>query len=267
MARRHRVSLKLSRLVPFGLFSGFGTLAAVSGEPGGYLVAAFLGLGAVYSGKRVLNRKENKRRELSRRARSNVAELGRVARTDRVAASQMKRLAALQDGVLEGWDLLPEEYGPLLEEDIFTILGEVEDSVRLARRRAALRRHLENVDRRGIRRRIKDLEKDLAALGPDAELRSPFESALASRREELTGYDDILSGISVINAQLEGVESLLGNLRGELLSIDTSLSPRSVEPGLVQLKDRISYFRRSLDEVTRTVDHLPTIVTEELPTK
>jgi hypothetical protein len=173
----------------------------------------------------------------------------------------------LQEGVLESWSLLPEEYGPLLEEDIFTILGEIEDAVRLARRRSALRRHLENVDRRGIRRRIKDLEKDLAALGPDSELRAPFESALAGRREELAGYGDILSGISVINAQLEGVESLLGNLRGELLSIDTSLSPRSVEPGLAQLRERISYFRRSLDEVTRTVDHLPNTVTEELPTK
>lgn len=267
MARKRNLSHTLYRLAPFGAFAGFGTMAAVSGGPGGYLVASFLGLGAVYTGKRLLDRKENKRRELRNRARENVRELGRVARADRVAASQMKSLAALQEGVLESWNLLPEEYGPLLEEDIFTILGEVEDAVRLARRRSALRRHLENVDRRGIRRRIKDLEKDLAALGPDSELRAPFESALASRREELAGYGDVLSGVSVINAQLEGVESLLGNLRGELLAIDTNLSPRSIEPGLVQLKERISYFRRSLDEVTRTVDHLPTNVTEELPTK
>ena len=29
----------------------------------------------------------------------------------------------------------------------------------------------------------------------------------------------------MINAQLEGAESLLGNLRGELLALDTNLSP------------------------------------------
>lgn len=264
MARKRRLSSSLYRLAPFGTFAGLGTIAAVDGA---YILATLLGTGAVYTGKRLLDRRGNKKRELRGRARENIGELGRVARMDRVAASQMKRLAALQDGVLESWNLLPEEYGPLLEEDIFTILGEIEDAVRLARRRSALRRHLESVDRRGIRRRIKDLEKDLAALGPDSELRAPFENALTSRREELASYGDILSGISVINAQLEGVESLLGNLRGELLSIDTSLSPRSVEPGLVQLRERISYFRRSLDEVTRTVDHLETTVTEELPTK
>ena len=264
MAKKRSLSHTLYRLAPFGAFAGFGTMAAVDGA---YVLAALLGTGAAYTGKRLLDRKENRRRELRGQARENVRELGRVARTDRVAASQMKSLAALQEGVLESWNLLPEEYGPLLEEDISTILGEVEDAVRLARRRSALRKHLENVDRRGIRRRIKDLEKDLAALGPDSELRAPFESALASRREELAGYGDILSGISVINAQLEGVESLLGNLRGELLSIDKGLSPRSVEPGLAPLRERISYFRRSLDEVTRTVDHLPTSITEELPTK
>ncbi|MGB3634142.1 MAG: hypothetical protein WA982_08890 [Rubrobacteraceae bacterium] len=264
MARKRNLSYNLYRLIPFGGFAGLGTMAAVDGA---YILAALLGTGAAYTGKRLLDRKENKRRELRGRARENIRELGRVARMDRVSASQMKQLAALQEGVLESWNLLPEEYGPLLEEDIFTILGEIEDAVRLARRRSALRKHLESVDRRGIRRRIKDLEKDLSALGPDSELRAPFESALASRREELASYGDILSGISVINAQLEGVESLLGNLRGELLSIDTSLSPRSVEPGLAQLRERISYFRRSLDEVTRTVDHLPTTVTEELPTK
>ena len=264
MARRRPLTHTLYRMVPFGAFAGLGTMAA-AGEA--YVLAGMLGAGAVYTGKRLLDRKENRRRELRTRARENVRELGRVARTDRVAAPQMKSLAALQEGVLESWGLLPEEYGPLLEEDIFMILGEVEDAVRLARRRSALRRHLENVDRRGIRRRIKDLEKDLAALGPDSELRAPFEGALESRREELAGYGNILSGISVINAQLEGVESLLGNLRGELLAIDKGLSPRSIEPGLAQLKERISYFRRSLDEVTRTVDHLPTNVTEELPTK
>ena len=264
MARRRTLSQTLFRLVPFGAFAGLGTVAVVGDA---YVLAGLLGAGALYTGKRLLDRKENQRRELRNRARGNVRELGRVARTDRVAASQMKRLAALQEGVLEGWELLPEEYGPLLEEDIFTILGEVEDAVWLARRRAALRKHLGSLDRRALRRRIKDLEKDLAVLGPDSELRVPFESALASRREELTGYDDIPGAISVINAQLEGAESLLSNLCSELLSIDTSLSPRSIEPSLVQLKERISYFRHSLDEVTQAVDHLPNDVTEELSTK
>ncbi len=262
--RRRGFSATLVRLAPFGAFAGFGTMAALDGA---YLLAGLLGAGAAYTGKRLADRKGNKRRELKSRAKENARELGRVARTDRVSASQMKRLVALQDGLLESWELLPEEYGPLLEDDIFTIVGEVEDAARLARRRAALRNHLESIDRRNIARRIKELEKDLAELEPGSELRAPFESAIASRREELAGYSEVLGGISVINAQLEGVESLLGNLRGELLSIDTSLAPRSVDPGLVRLKERIAYFRSSLDEVTRTVDQLPNSVTEELSTK
>ena len=61
----------------------------------------------------------------------------------------------------------------------------------------------------------------------------------------------------MINAQLEGIESLLGNLRGELLALDASPTAFSPESGLVGLKQRISYFRRSLDEVKRSVDRLP----------
>ena len=199
------------------------------------------------------------------RARENVRELGRVAREDRIASPQMKRLASLQEGLLESWDLLPEEYRPLLDEDIFTIVGEVEGAVRLARRRAALRRHLESGDRREISRRIEDLERDLAELEEGSSLRAPFETALESRRGELAGYGEILNGISMINAQLEGAESLLSNLRGELLALDTGLSPGSLEPSLVHLKERVAYFRRSLDEVTRRVESLPPA--ERLPAR
>jgi hypothetical protein len=250
------VSRYLTRLIPFGTFSGFAVLAA-TGPDTSYLLAALFGSGAVYTGSRLLDRRGNSRRELSRRARDNVKELGRIAREDRIAAPQTKRLAELQAGVIESWELLPEQYRPLLDEDIFTIVGEVGDAARLARRRALLRRHLECLNRREISGRIKGLEKDLARLEEDSPLRSPFEAALEGRRGELAGYGDILDGISMINAQLEGAESLLGNLRGELLAVDNRLSSGPHDPGLRQLKERVAYFRRGLDEVTRSVESLP----------
>jgi hypothetical protein len=246
----------LLRLVPFGSFSGLAVMAATGPETS-YLLAGLFGAGAAYTGKRLLDRRGNARRELSRRARENVKELGRVAREDRLAAPQTKRLAALQAGILESWELLPEAYRPLLDEDIFTIVGEVGDAARLARRRALLRRHLESVDRRGISERIEGLVRDLARLPEDSPLRAPFEAALEGRRGELDGYGDILNGISMINAQLESAESLLGNLRGELLAVDNRLAPGSLDPGLQQLKERVAYFRRGLDEVTRSVESLP----------
>jgi hypothetical protein len=252
----------LIRLAPFGAFTGIGTLAVIGDA---YFLAALFGAGAVFTGSRLLDRKGNRRKELWRRARENARELGRVAREDRIAAPQMKRLTALQEGLLESWELLPEVYRPLLDEDVFTIVGEVEGAARLARRRSALRRHLESVDRREISRRIKGLERDLADLEEGSPLRAPFESALAGRRGELASCTDILNGISMINAQLEGAESLLGNLRGELLALDTSLSPGSLESGLVHLKERVAYFRRSLDEVTRSVETLPRA--ERLPAR
>lgn len=250
------LSRHLARFVPFGAFSGFAVMAATGPETS-YLLAGVFGAGAVYTGKRLFDRRGNARRELSRRARENVKELGRVAREDRLAAPQTKRLAALQSGILESWELLPEAYRPLLDEDIFTIVGEVGDAARLARRRALLRRHLESVDRREISNRIKGLESDLARLPDGSPLRAPFEAALEGRREELEGYGDILDGISMINAQLESAESLLGNLRGELLAVDNRLAPGSLDPGLQQLKERVAYFRRGLDEVTRSVESLP----------
>lgn len=255
MARRRSSSQLLMRLAPFGAFTGFGTLAFVGDA---YSLAAILGIGALVTGRRLLDREGNRRKELWRAARENERELGRVAREDRIATPQMKRLVSLQRGLLESWELLPEEYRPLLDEDVFSIVGEVEGAARLARRRSALRRHLESIDRREVSRRIEGLQRDLAELDEGSPLRAPLESALAGRREELASGEGILDGISMINAQLEGAESLLGNLRGELLALDTNLSPGSLEPGLVHLKERVAYFRRSLDEVTRSVETLPT---------
>ncbi len=250
------------RLAPFGTFAGLGAVVATTDA---WLLAVPLGIAALFSGRRLLDRRENARRELLSRVRHNRGELVRVAREDRIAASQMKRLVALQDGLLESWELLPDECRPLLDEDIFTIVGEVEDAARLARRRGALRRHLESVDRRSISKRIKELQKDLARLESDSPMRAPFESALQGRRGELEGYADVLGGISMINAQLESAESLLGNLRGELLALDDSLISGPQDPGLARLKERIAYFRRGLDEVTRRVETLP--ATERIPTR
>jgi DNA repair exonuclease SbcCD ATPase subunit len=242
------------RLAPFASFAGIGAFAAFEAN---YLLAGLLGIGAFVTGRRLLDRRENARKELLSRVRHNRGELGRVAREDRIAASQMKRLAALQDGLLESWELLPAECRPLLDEDIFTIVGEVEAAARLARRRAVLRRHLESVDRRAISGRIVELQSDLARLASESPLRAPFESALQGRRGELAGYDEVLGGISMINAQLESAESLLGNLRGELLALDDSIVSGPQDPGLARLKERIAYFRRGLDEVTRRVETLP----------
>jgi hypothetical protein len=260
VARRLSGSQLLMRLAPFGAFTGLGTLAFVGDA---YTLAALLGAGAFVTGRRLLDREGNRRKELWRGVRENERELGRVAREDRVAAPQMKRLVSLQRGLLESWELLPEEYQPLLDEDVFTIVGEVEGAARLARRRAALRRHLESMDRREISHRIDGLERDLAELEEGSPLRAPFESALSGRRGELASCVNILDGISMINAQLEGAESLLSNLRGELLALNTGLSPGALESGLVHLKERVAYFRRSLDEVTRSVETLP--ATERLP--
>jgi hypothetical protein len=258
---RRSLSRYALRLAPFGSFTGLGVLAAADGA---FFLAGLLGLGAVATGRRVFDRRRNARSELWARARENARELGRVAREDRISAPQMKRLTELQQGVLESWEMLPEGYRPLLDEDIFTIVGEVEGAARLARRRAALRRHLESIDRREISRRIEGIERDLTELEVGSPLRAAFESALNGRRGELASCEDILGGISMINAQLEGAESLLGNLRGELLAMDTSL-----ESDLVHLKERVAYFRQSLDEVTRSVEKLPLAepVTERLPAR
>ena len=263
MDSRNNLSRRLMvRLAPFATFAGLGTFAAIEAS---YVLAGLLGIGALVTGRRLLDRRENARRELLSRVRHNRGELGRVAREDRLAAPQMKRLVALQDGLLESWELLPAACRPLLDEDIFTIVGEIEAAAHLARRRAALRRHLESVDRRAISGRVEQLQGDLARLESESPLRAPFESALQGRRGELAGYDDVLGGISMINAQLESAESLLGNLRGELLALDDSLVSGPQDPGLARLKERIAYFRRGLDEVTRRVETLP--ATERISTR
>lgn len=246
---------RLYRFVPLGAVGALGAFAVVSQEA---FLALLCGAGAVAAGKRLWHRHhEAPYEELRGRIRDNASELSRVAREDRLAAPQMKQLASLQEGLVEGWKLLPEDYAPILFEDFSAIVGEVEGSVALARRRSALRRHLKSLDQRGLTRRVEGLEKELADLEPGSELRKPFESALASRRRELEGYDGILDGIGAINAQLESTESLLSNLRRELLSVDASLARGSLGEGrLEHLREQLSRFRRSLSEVSRSVDGL-----------
>ena len=262
--RSQQLSRHLSQLVLFGTLALLCVLAVADGA---FFLAALLGIGAVFTGGRLLDREGNRRRELLSRARKNRRELGRVAREDRIAALQMKRLEGLQAGLLESWDLLPEGYRPLLDEDVFTIVGEVEGAARLARRRAALRRHLDSVDRLEISRRIEDLEQDLSKLEESSTLRAPLESALSGRRGELASSKGLLDAISMINAQLEDAESLLSSLRGELLALDPSFSPGSLDPDLAQLKSRVAYFRQSMDEATRRVESLPAATTERLPAR
>jgi hypothetical protein len=265
LARRRRsLTSRVYRFVPLGAFAGFGAVAAVNAE---FILAAVLGTGALFTGRRLLDRERNTRKELGRRVRENVAELRRVARQDRISAPQMEKLIALQEGVLESWNLLPANYRPLLDEDIFTIVEEVEATAHLARRRAALRRHLASVDRSAIHHRVVSLEHDLENLPLDSILRRQLEFALSGRREELDGVELMHAGISMINAQLEGAESLLANLRGELLALDPSLSPSALESGLVHLKERVAYFRRSLDQVTQSTGPLDEALTRELPVR
>lgn len=266
MASERRREEAWRYLLRFVLFGALAVLCALAVADGAFFLAALSGIGAALTGSRLLDREGNRRRALHRWARENARELGRVAREDRIAAPQMKRLQGLQARLLESWELLPEGYGPLLNDDIYTIVGEIEGAARLAKRRAALRRHLGSVDRSETSRRIEGLERDLAELEEGSPLRAPLERALEGRREELASGKDVLEGISMINAQLEDTESLLSNLRGELLALDTSPSSGSLEPGLVHLKERVSYFRRSMDEVRRSVEALPVASAERLPT-
>ncbi|HEV2743126.1 MAG TPA: hypothetical protein VGV91_08235, partial [Rubrobacter sp.] len=70
-------SRHLMRLVPFGALSSMAVFAAVEAP---YWPAILFGAGAVYTGKRLVDRRGNARRELLRRSREHVKELGRVAR-------------------------------------------------------------------------------------------------------------------------------------------------------------------------------------------
>ena len=263
MGSKKSARAALIRLVPVGSLAGLGTFAVATDAS---LLALLCGAGAAVAGRRLVKRRsveKDPRLELRRRARESVRWLDQVAREDRIAAPQMKRLAALQSGVLESWELLDDGYAPLVTDDLLAVVGEVEKAALLARRRSALRRHLESVDRRRISRRVKELEKELSELGADSTLRTAFENALAGRRGELAGYEEVLDGIGAINAQLEGVESLLGNLRGELLAIDSGTASGSLEPGLLRLREQVAYYRRGLDEVKRSIDRLPEEATTE----
>jgi len=91
--------------------AGLGTMAALGGE---YFLAVLFGAGATFAGRKLLDRRGNTPKELLRRARRDAAEVNRGARSDGIAAPQMKRLSGLQEGVFERWELLPEEYGALL---------------------------------------------------------------------------------------------------------------------------------------------------------
>jgi hypothetical protein len=96
--RREEVSRYLIRFVLFGTLV---VLCALAVADGALFLAALSGVGAVFTGSRLLDREGNRRRELHRWARENERELGRVAREDRIAAPQMKQLQGLQAGLLE----------------------------------------------------------------------------------------------------------------------------------------------------------------------
>src|SRR5215217_6641267 len=164
----------LMRFAPLSSMVGLGALT-LSAEA--YPLTVLCGIGAILAGRRLLDRQGRARRELWRQARA-----------DGIAAPQMKRLARLQEGLLESWEILPGEYGPLLLEDLYTVVGEIEVSAQLARRRSALRRHLESVDRRSIVGRIRELEREISSLEEGSALRASFEAALEGRRGELEAH-------------------------------------------------------------------------------
>ena len=94
-----RRNQELSRyLIRFVLFGTLAVLCALAVADGAFFLAALSGGSAVFTGSRLLDRKGNRRRELQRWARENARELGRVARENRIAAPQMKRLEGLQGG-------------------------------------------------------------------------------------------------------------------------------------------------------------------------
>ena len=65
-------------------------------------------------------------------------------------------------------------------------------------------------------------------------------------------------GLLVLSGLLEGQAPEIG----EILALDAS--PTAAESGLLELKQRISYFRQSLDEVKRSVDRLPGGLSDDL---
>ena len=83
----------LYRLAPLGTFAGLGALTLVDGP--GPLTVLF-GIGALYSGRRLLDKRGNARKELLRRVRDNVRELGASETERQIAAAEVdiKRLDA-----------------------------------------------------------------------------------------------------------------------------------------------------------------------------
>jgi hypothetical protein len=252
--RAKNAARKAAQWGTFGASSLLGGVALFGPAP--EMVALLAGAGMALSGRWLWrSRRQGPRDALQRRALENVRALEAVAREDRISAPQMNRLVSLQYGLLESLELLPDEYEPLVEHEISEVVREIERMALLARKRSAIRRYLETMNRKGIQRRIKALEGEIAAQR-DPALRSSFESALASRRGELAGYEEALNGIGVINAQLESAEALVSNLRGEVLALDAQ-GPRALESSLENLRDRVSLFRRSLNEVSEATEHLP----------
>jgi hypothetical protein len=248
---RGSLTVGLLKTVPFGLFTGLGYYAVAA--PGDELVTLVAGLGMAATGRWAVRglRDRDPARQLRRRAKENTGLLWNVAGEDRVAAAQMKRIAGVQRGILEGWELLPEQYRPLVDEDILAVLDEVEATARLARRRAALRRHLESMDGGKLHSRIEGLVRDLTGLGAGSPLRGFYESTLAERQGQVAVREDALRSIAEINAKIESVERLLSGLRGELLALDEGPEFSSPGAALARIKDQVACFRQGLDEVTR----------------
>ena len=94
-----RRSQALSRyLIRFVLFGTLAVLCALAVADGAIFLAGLLGIGAIFTARRLLDRQGNRRRELWRWGRENARELSRVAREDRIAALQMKRLEGSRQG-------------------------------------------------------------------------------------------------------------------------------------------------------------------------
>src|SRR4028118_54445 len=93
--RRGSLRRNLYRLAPFGSMAGLGA-AAAAGEV--YPLAVLFGIGAVATGRRLLDRRRTERKELWRRARENARELGRGARADKGGTSRRRGLRGRQGG-------------------------------------------------------------------------------------------------------------------------------------------------------------------------
>ena len=88
--RSHQLSRHLSRFVLFGTLALLCVLAVADGA---FFLAALLGIGAIFTGRRLLDRQGNSRRELWRWGRENARELSRVAREGQHSDSDTKEFA------------------------------------------------------------------------------------------------------------------------------------------------------------------------------